>query len=156
MLSGFSRLSGLCAVSLLLAGCVGSGASSGAGGKTSTVKSAPRSAASPSATAPIPGVVARPPAPPRPAPRILSVPGLEGVIGADADALIRQFGPARLDVREDDARKLQWSGTACILDVYLYPTSPGARPVATHLEARRGDGRDVDRVACTNALRRKP
>lgn len=156
MLSGISRISGLCAVSLVLAGCVGSGASTGAGGKTPAIKSAPRPAASPSATAPVPGVVARPPAPPRPAPRILAIPGLEGVIGADGDALIRQFGPARLDIREDDARKLQWSGTACILDVYLYPTRPGARPVATHLEARRGDGRDVDQVACANALRRKP
>ena len=80
-------------------------------------------------------------------------PGLEGVIGADAEALKRQFGLPRLDIQEDDARKLQWSGTACILDVYLYPGTNGGRPAATWVEARRGDGRDVDRAACVAALR---
>lgn len=33
-----------------------------------------------------------------PKPKILSGPGLEGVIGATPDGLVRQFGPARLDV----------------------------------------------------------
>ena len=79
---------------------------------------------------------------------------LGGVIGADADALVRQFGPPRLDIRDGDARKLQWSGTACILDAYLYPGDHGGRPTATFIDARRGDGRDVDRAACIAALRK--
>jgi hypothetical protein len=100
------------------------------------------------------------PAPPaaiqtqRPRPHIQVLPGLEGVIGADAEALTRQFGTPRLDVREGDARKLQWSGTPCVLDAYLYPQDGGGRPVATFVDARRGDGRDVDRAACVAALRR--
>ncbi|NKJ42653.1 hypothetical protein [Novosphingobium sp. SG720] len=95
------------------------------------------------------------PAPqPRPAPTIQVAPGLQGVIGADGDALVRQFGPPRLDIKEEDARKLQWSGAACILDVYLYPPQSGGRPTATYVDARRGDGREVDRAACIAALKR--
>ncbi len=91
-----------------------------------------------------------------PKPKILSGPGLEGVIGATPDGLVRQFGPARLDVWEGDARKLQFSGRACVLDVFLYPTAPGASPTATHVEARRAsDGEDVDRAACVASLRGK-
>jgi hypothetical protein len=93
---------------------------------------------------------------PRPAPTIQVAPGLEGVIGADGDALVRQFGTPRLDIKEEDARKLQWSGTACILDVYLYPPQAGGRPTATYVDARRGDGREVDRAACVAALRQRP
>lgn len=100
------------------------------------------------------------PAPPaaiqtqRPRPHIQVLPGLEGVIGADAEALTRQFGAPRLDVREGDARKLQWSGVPCVLDAYLYPPDAGGRPIATFVDARRGDGRDVDRAACVAALRK--
>lgn len=91
----------------------------------------------------------------RPAPQVQSVPGLEGVIGADKAALIRQFGQPRLDVIEEDAIKLQWSGVPCILDIYLYPPKNGGAPVATYVDARRGDGRDVDRAACVAALRQR-
>jgi len=93
-------------------------------------------------------------APPRA--KVFAAPGLEGVIGADRDDLIRQFGPARLDVWEGDARKLQFTGNACVLDVYLYPPSAGAQPEATYIDARRAsDGQDVDRAACVSALKRK-
>lgn len=89
----------------------------------------------------------------RPA-RVMQVPGLEGVIGSTVEGLQRQFGLARLDVWEGDARKLQFSGEACVLDVYLYPAQPGAEPQATYVDARRAsDGLDVDRVACVKALR---
>lgn len=100
-------------------------------------------------------------APPPPtgfiAPRILHAPGLKGVIRANAASLIHQFGRPRLDTREADMRKLQFSGTACVLDVYLYPLRPGAKPVATWVEARRAsDGLPVDRGACVRALRKRP
>lgn len=110
---------------------------------------------------------ARPPAPPpqvsRPAPavsgfrapRVMSLPGLEHIIGRNATALANIFGPPRLTVNEGDARKLQFTGPACVLDVYLYPLGPGAEPTATYLEARRAsDGMEVDRAACAAALRR--
>ena len=93
---------------------------------------------------------------PPPRPRVLAAPGLEGVIGAGPDALARQFGPARLDVWEGDARKLQFIGAACVLDVYLYPPAPGAAPAATYVDARRAsDGQDVDRASCVAALRKQ-
>lgn len=82
------------------------------------------------------------------------VPGVQGVIGNDAAGLIRQFGKPRLDIVEGDARKLQFSGTACVLDAYLYPPAAGKEPLATYIDARRAsDGQDVDRAACIAALR---
>ncbi len=109
---------------------------------------------------PAPRVAVAPRAPlhlPPPPPKRQVVPGLEGVIGASRDDLVRQFGPARLDVVEGDARKLQFSGDACVLDVFLYPTAAGREPEATYVEARRAsDAQDVDDLACVNALRRRP
>jgi hypothetical protein len=85
----------------------------------------------------------------------MNLPGLEGVIGATTAQLQKEFGQSRLDVWEGDARKLQFSGEACVLDVYLYPPRPGAEPTATYVDARRSsDGLDVDRAACVKALRR--
>lgn len=123
-------------------------------------------------SAPPPRVAAVSPAPPPPtnpgavvpgttttafrAPKVMSLPGIDGLIGANATALARQLGTPRLDVREGDARKLQFSGEPCVLDVWLYPLTPGAEPTATYVEARRGsDGLDVDRVACISALLRR-
>lgn len=86
--------------------------------------------------------------------QVLSLPGLEGVIGQTEAGLMRTFGPARLEVWEGDARKLQFSGSQCVLDVYLYPGAQGRDPQATHVEARRpSDGQDVDRAACVAALK---
>ena len=130
------------APALLLAGCGGSG---------NAVKSVS------TASLPVPPTVPRP-APPRAAirPRVMSAPGLEGVIGSGAGDLQRQFGAARLDVLEGDARKLQFSGNACVLDVFLYPESEGREPTATYVEARRAsDGKDVDRASCVSALRKR-
>jgi hypothetical protein len=95
------------------------------------------------------------PVAPLPAPRIQPSPGLEGVIGANAAELTKQFGPPRLDVSEGDARKLQFTGIPCVLDIYLYPPIAGKPPLASYVAARRSDGRDVDRVACVMALRKK-
>ena len=89
-------------------------------------------------------------------PRALAAPGLEGVIGASQAELARQFGAPRLEVWEGDARKLQFAGTACVLDVYLYPGAPGREPQATYADARRAsDGKDVDRATCIAALRQR-
>ncbi|MCB2048411.1 MAG: hypothetical protein KDE32_09315 [Novosphingobium sp.] len=86
-------------------------------------------------------------------PQFRMEPGLEGVIGATQAQVIGQFGKPRLEVWEGDARKLQFTGTACVLDIYLYPTSRSHDPLATYVEARRSDGRDVDKAACVQALR---
>ena len=90
------------------------------------------------------------------APQVMRGAGLGGVIGAGAAQLQRQFGDPQLDVREGDARKLQFAGEACVLDVFLYPSRNGEAPTASHIEARRAsDGRNVDRGACIRALRRR-
>jgi hypothetical protein len=91
-----------------------------------------------------------------PPPRVLSAPGLEGVIGMGRADLARQFGTPRLDLAEGDARKLQFAGGPCVLDIYLYPPKAGGEPRATYLEARRAtDAQEVDRAACVVALRRR-
>lgn len=87
-------------------------------------------------------------------PDILEGPGLGGIIEEEADALIRQFGRPRLDVREGDMRKLQFAAAPCVMDIYLYPLSPDSEPVSTWIETRRAsDGQEVDRLACIQALR---
>ena len=89
-------------------------------------------------------------------PSFQTIPGLEGVIGVTERELVRQFGKPRLEVWEGDARKLQFVGRACLIDVFLYPTSATKDPVATWVDARRAsDGQDVDRAACVAALRQK-
>lgn len=95
-----------------------------------------------------------PPAPGFIPPEVMRGPGLDGVIREGPNHLIRQFGQPRLDVTEGDARKLQFAGTPCVLDVFLYPLRPGGEPQSTWLEARRAsDGAAVDLLACMQALR---
>jgi hypothetical protein len=89
-----------------------------------------------------------------PAPRYNPV-GLEGVIGRTARFLETGFGKPALDIREGPARKLQYSGAACVLDVYLYPPRGGGEPIVTYVDARRLDGSDFDRASCVAALERK-
>ena len=139
------------ALALSLAACGGSGNRVASTGTSATPE--PRQA-----TVRVPPT--RPTAPPTAstgtfrAPQVMSLPGIDGVIGASAADLQRQFGTARLDVYEGDARKLQFAGEACVLDIYLYPLSRGAEPTATYVDARRAsDALDVDRTACIRALR---
>jgi hypothetical protein len=94
---------------------------------------------------PLPGIVA-PARPQQPSAGDL-------VLGRTASALIAAFGRPALDVREGTARKLQFSGAACVLDAYLYPPAGRGEPVVTHVDARLPDGRDTDRGACAAALR---
>lgn len=80
--------------------------------------------------------------------------GLDLVMGSDTRALTALFGNPGLDIREGTARKLQFLGPACVLDLYLYPPRRGAEPVVTHVDARLPDGRDMDRASCIAALSR--
>lgn len=122
-------------------------------GEQGPVGSTPRAPSRPAAHSSVPVAPRRQPVP---APVVHAAPGLEGVIGARAGELARLFGPPRLDVQEGDARKLQFVGPACVLDVYLYPQGTGAEVRATYVDARRStDARDVDRAACVAALRRR-
>ena len=84
-------------------------------------------------------------------PPVASASGLERVLGRDARALVALFGEPELDVREAQARKLQFVGPICVLDAYLYPKG-GHEPVVTYVDARQPDGRDIDRASCVAAL----
>ncbi|HJQ18086.1 MAG TPA: hypothetical protein VJ859_13935 [Allosphingosinicella sp.] len=92
---------------------------------------------------------------PVPAPPSYSVAGLEGVMGRDARALEGQFGRPQLDIREGNARKLQFASGICVLDLYLYPPARGGEAVVTYVDARLPDGRDMDRASCVAALMKK-
>ncbi len=110
---------------------------------------APRSApARASSAAPGVGVVR--------VPAVMAPQGLGGVIGAPAAALTTRFGTPRLDVPEGDVRKLQFAASGCVLDIYLYPLSPGAEPTAAHVTARQQQGgAQADAGACIRALERR-
>lgn len=103
-------------------------------------------------SAPSPSVTA--PAAPIAKPQKLSTRGLESVLGLTAPQLISTFGEPRLDVTEASGRKLQFSGQACILDVYLYVPEGKKIAQATHVDARRSNGAEVDRAACVAALQK--
>lgn len=87
--------------------------------------------------------------------RPMDTAGLERVIGQDAAGLSRLFGDPDQDFRESGARKLQFRGTSCVLDTYLYPPGSGREPVVTYVDARNASGEDVDRAACVEALARR-
>ncbi len=80
--------------------------------------------------------------------------GLERVIGADANGLVRLFGQPDADVREGTARKLQFQSRICVLDTYLYPKG-STEPRVTYVDARQPDGRAIDRASCVAALTRR-
>lgn len=77
-------------------------------------------------------------------------------MGKDLRALTQLFGDPDLDIREGQARKYQFAGPVCVLDIYLYPPSPGGVPVATYVDARDLKGADFDRASCVAALARRP
>ncbi len=102
-----------------------------------------------------PTATTQPVAPVAAAPRAVAVAGLEAVMGRNANALQAQFGTPALDVREGDARKLQFASQVCVLDAYLYLPAAGREAVVTHIDARLPDGRDMDRASCIAALMAK-
>ncbi|WP_017664436.1 hypothetical protein [Porphyrobacter sp. AAP82] len=109
------------------------------------------------APAPRPGFRPAAPAPARSTivvvPEVMAPAGLAGVIGSPAAALTSRFGSPRIDLAEGDARKVQFAGPSCVLDIYLYPVAAAAEPTATHVEARlRQGGAAVDPGACIREL----
>src|SRR3546814_12262149 len=77
-------------------------------------------------------------------------------MGKDERALLALFGEPDLDVREGHARKYQFAGPFCVLDVYLYPTRARLARVVTYVEARDLKGADLHRASCIAALGRRP
>ena len=81
--------------------------------------------------------------------------GLQRVVGKTAAQLIALFGPADLDGREGQARKMQFVGPACVLDTYLIADKAGSEPAVTYVDARLPSGDDIDRASCIAALSRR-
>jgi hypothetical protein len=95
---------------------------------------------------------------PVPAAPVLTGIGLERVLGQDAAGLVRLFGEPDADLREGEARKLQFESGICVLDTYLYPPKTGgagAEPRVTYLDAREPDGSPIDRASCVAAMTRR-
>jgi len=97
--------------------------------------------------------VARPTKVPDRAPPSFTGAGLERVMGQSAPALIALFGEPDADVREGDARKLQFAGPICVLDTYLYPKH--GKQIVTYVDARQPSGAAIDRASCVAALTRR-
>ena len=77
-----------------------------------------------------------------------------GLIDLTLAQVQKLLGKPVLEVWEDEARKLQYRGKACVLDIYFYPEDAGRLPRSTYVDARRpDDGRSVDRAACLRYLR---
>ena len=68
-----------------------------------------------------------------------------------AGELIEHFGRPRIQIREGESTKMQFAGPTCVLDAYLYPGQGGAARV-THIDARNGQGSNVDAQACVYEL----
>lgn len=135
------RITGLALGAALLAGCGGGGG-----------PAKPR----PASARPSVAVVSRPQSRIAAMPEVMSPQGLGGVIGQPAAALTRRFGEPRLDLAEGDARKLQFAGSTCVLDIFLYPLAAAAEPTATHVEARvRQGGAPLDPGACIREVERQ-
>ncbi len=77
------------------------------------------------------------------------------LLGLTAAELLQRFGQPALQIREGAGVKLQFRGTACVLDAYLYPQPgrPGPERV-THVDARLRSGADTNQAACIAALQR--
>lgn len=97
---------------------------------------------------------ATPPRATAPPPTVVRPVQNNALIGNSADAIGRMFGKPRLDVTEGAGRKLQFAGSSCILDIYLYAPRAGASPVATHVDARTPDGRNAEVNSCAQSMRR--
>ena len=104
------------------------------------------------ATAPTPPQPQRPqPVPVRPSPSPLR----GELIGMTASELIQRLGTPALQIREGRSLKLQFRGSRCILDAYLYPAGDASGPErVAHVDARLRSGAETDARTCVAAMSR--
>lgn len=66
-----------------------------------------------------------------------------------ANELVQHFGNPRIQVREGDGTKFQWTADNCVLDVYIYPPESGqGLPRVTFADARTRSGAGTDVTNC--------
>ena len=75
------------------------------------------------------------------------------LIGLTANELAQHFGTPRLQVRDGDGTKLQWTAPSCVLDAYLYtPESGQGVPRVTYVDARLRSGSATSVQSCAAAI----
>ena len=93
--------------------------------------------------------VVTPPPPPQPVES-------GSLTGLTAPELVGRFGSPALQIREGSSLKLQFRGSRCVMDAYLYPSGGSGTLKVTHVDTRTPTGGDFDQAACIFALRNKP
>ena len=71
--------------------------------------------------------------------------------GLNAQQLVDRFGRPALQIHEGSSVKLQFRGSRCVLDTYLYPGRDGQLRV-TYVDTRMPSGADMNQAACISAL----
>ena len=104
------------------------------------------------ACAPRPQTAQVPP-PPTPQPEPAEPTSLAGLT---VQELVGRFGTPALQIREGTSLKLQFRGTRCVMDTYLYPSGSSGTLKVTHVDTRSPTGGSFDQAACIFSLRLKP
>ena len=76
---------------------------------------------------------------------------LGGLYGLNVQELAGRFGKPALQIHEGASVKLQFRGSRCVLDAYLYPSHDGQLRV-TYIDTRLPNGADMNQAACISAL----
>ena len=76
------------------------------------------------------------------------------LLGLTPQELVGRFGTPALQIHEGTSLKLQFRGSSCVMDAYLYPSGTAGMLKVTHVDTRLPSGSDVDQAACVSALRR--
>ncbi len=71
--------------------------------------------------------------------------------GSNIDDLVGHFGKPVLQIHEGNSVKLQFRGSRCVLDAYLYPGRDGQLRV-TYVDTRAPSGADTNQATCISAL----
>ena len=99
------------------------------------------------ACAPRPQAASVPVATPAPPP----VRSQSSLFGLGVQDLVDHFGKPALQIHEGSSVKLQFRGTRCVLDAYLYPARDGQLRV-TYIDTRGTSGANMNQAACILAL----
>jgi hypothetical protein len=75
------------------------------------------------------------------------------LVGLSPQELVGRFGRPALQIREGSSLKLQFRGTRCVMDAYLYPSGSSGALKVTHIDTRLPSGGDIDQAACVFSLR---
>ena len=92
---------------------------------------------------------------PRLIPVTPSLPLRGELIGMTASELVQRLGTPALQIREGRSLKLQFRGSRCILDAYLYPPANASGPErVAHVDARLPSGMETDARICIAGMSR--